>query len=485
MSLPLFRYTVWGVALIGCVLLGVSIPNHDFYVDEAFIGEYAYFFARDGYVHSAFWEGFLRQDEYVVLHHHLATWSGAAMIRLWGVHLWSVRLVSLFSGAAIVFLVWRLTKRHWQWNTDQTISAIAALLLMPSFFYHVQCFRPEVQTAAFGFMSFYALLLVVFRLTSSAGKHWVMLCLAGAAAGAAMLTHLSGCMYAGAGALMLAKERRWMDALIFSCCAILVFAPYPIDVLLHYDLAVLQTSHSQAQAKFSFSFVTPFINLFNEQQRFFRKPQFIVVSVFAIALVASTWRNPSSPRQFLRWYFAALFLVLGVMLEDKRDYFALYAPWLALIIADALPDIFFQRRFVKIICACCAIVFIGYGLYFQGKDATYKESVSALNREITRTIPDGARCLAPLNVMYEEIGRLHCIAFSQAFATMDGDRPTITLGSLKHFCDIRKIEYVIMNRFGEERDVIADAETQAIALDSAFTTLRRTPDYWLLQRRHN
>lgn len=483
MNTKLFRYCVWGLAFVSIVLLLVSIPNHDFYVDEAFIGEYSYYFARDGFVHSTFWEGYLRQDEYVVLHHQFATWSGAAMIHLLGVHLWSVRLVSLSAGLIILSLIWRLTGQYWRWETEQRVLALVVLLLIPSFFYHVKCFRPEVETAAFGTVSFYALWVALMEEKKSERKRIVAIMIAGLAAGAAMLTHLAGCMYAGVGLFLLLKERRSLWVIIFSVCTLLVFSPYPIDIWLHRDLALLQASQPQAQAKFAFQWWTPLLHLLNEQQRFFRKPQFIFTSVLCLVLVAVTWRNKSPRRTFLRTYCAALVVVLGVMLEDKRDYFALYAPFLALLIADEAPDIWSKGRTAKILCCVCAIAFVGYGLYFQVTDALHKENVSELNHEITRSIPDGARCLAPLNLMYNEIGRLHLVAFSQAFATLEGDRPTITAGSLKHFCDIRAIDYVIVNRFGEERDVIADAETNAAMLDSAFRTISRTSDYWLLQRR--
>lgn len=472
-------------AAFGAALLALSIPYHDFYVDEAFIGEYAYFFARDGYVHSHFWEGYLRQDEYVVLHHHLATWSGALMLKLFGVHLWAVRLVSLLSGGVIMVALWQLTTRSWRWQKQQAILALAALLLIPSFFYHVKCFRPEVETAAFGFLSFATLFVGLMHEQISKQKRTIAVILAGAFAGAAMLTHLAGCMYAGAGVLMLLRVKRWQSTALFACVALVVFSPYPIDMWLHADLARLQASQPQSQAKFLWHWWTPLQHLLDEQQRFFRKPQFIMVSVFSLALLVATWRNPSHLRRFLRWYCAALFVVLGVMLEDKRDYFALYAPFLALLIADAAPDVWSKGRIAKIVCGICSVAFIGYGIYFQITDALHKENVSELNRDITQSIPDGARCLAPLNLMYNEIGRLHLIAFNQAFATMEGDRPTITAGSLKQFCDIRAIEYVIVNRFGEERDVIADAEKHAAELDSAFITLQRTSDYWLLQCRKN
>jgi 4-amino-4-deoxy-L-arabinose transferase-like glycosyltransferase len=483
MNTKIFRYCVWGLVFVSIILLLVSIPNHDFYVDEAFIGEYSYYFARDGFVHSTFWEGYLRQDEYVVLHHQFATWSGAAMIRLFGAHLWSVRFVSLSAGLITFFLIWRLTGRYWRWEIEQRVLALAVLLCIPSFFYHVKCFRPEVETAAFGLLSFYALWVALMEEKSSERKRIFAVSIAGLSSGAAMLTHLAGCMYAGAGLFLLLKERRLLWVSIFGVAVLLVFSPYPIDVWLHRDLAFLQASQPQAQAKFAFQWWTPFLHLLNEQERFFRKPQFIFTSVLCLVLVAVTWRSKSPRRTFLRTYCAALVVVLGVMLEDKRDYFALYAPFLALFIADAAPDIWSKGRITKILCGVCAIVFVGYGVYFQATDALHKENVSELNREITRSIPDGARCLAPLNLMYDEIGRLHLIAFNQAFATLEGDRPTITAGSLKHFCDIRAIEYVIMNRFGEERDVIADAETNAAMLDSAFSTIRRTNDYWLLQRR--
>jgi MFS family permease len=379
--------------------------------------------------------------------------------------------------------LWRLTTRYWQWQGQRVIIALAALLLIPSFFYHLKCFRPEVETVMFGFMSFTGLCGGLLYKPYSHKKRILAITFAGAFAGAAMLTHLAGCMYAGAGAVMLLRERNWRGVVLFLGAALIVFSPYPIDMWLHADLTRLQASQPQSQAKLLWQWWTPLLNLANEQQRFFRKPQFIVVSVLSLVLIASTWRNPSPVRRFLRLYIGTLFFVLGVMLEDKRDYFALYAPFLALLITDAAPDILRQRLRTQILCGVPAMVFIGYGLFFQVNDALHKEHVAELNREITRSIPDGARCLAPMNVMYNELGRLHLIAFSQAFASMEGDRPTITAGSLKHFCDIRGIEYVIVNRFGEERDVIVDAKNNAVQMEAAFTTITQTPDYTLLRRK--
>lgn len=490
--------------LVGVVLFGVSVPQHDFYVDEAFIGEHAYFFARDGYVRSEFWTGFLRQDEYVTLYHRLAVWSGALSLKTFGVHLWALRLVSV--GSAVVtalVLVWQTIRRG---RGEMATTVLALWLLMPTVFYHAKCFRPEVQTAMFGVLSFAALSILFTNGGETVARTSSIYAVcagasAGASAGAAMLTHLAGVMYVGAGLLLLVWLKHWRTAWWFALSAALVFLPCVVDVATHWELFRQQSTDPQAASKLRWTLVVPFANLLSEHERFFRKPQFIIMSCAWLVALVLTWRTGSFALLLLRRYTLLLVLVLGVFLQDKRDYMALYAPFMALMIAEALwqfpawgkrqptdepPRTSQGWRLVPAFAICA--VFVGYGLWFQVHDAFWrKEDVVRLNAAIQQHIPKGAWCLAPMNMMFEAIGQHHLVAFSAAADVWHGDRAYTSVQAAARFCDRFGVQYVVMNRFGEEREVLVDAEQQPLQraeqAEPAFQTIAKTDEYWILKRR--
>ena len=127
-----------------------------------------------------------------------------------------------------------------------------------------------------------------------------------------MLTHLGGAMYAMAGFMVLAASRQWRASLLYAGLAALVFLPCVVDIALHWELFRIQTSNPQAQSKFAFTALTPIMNLLNEQQRFFRKPHFIVMSLVWLASLWATWRVQSDFMRLMRRYTLVMTLTLGV-----------------------------------------------------------------------------------------------------------------------------------------------------------------------------
>jgi uncharacterized membrane protein len=489
-----FQGIALALLVIGIVLFAWSIPQHDFYVDEAFIGEYAYFHARDGYVHSEFWRGFLRQDEYVTLYHRLAVWSGSALITLFGAELWALRLGSIGSGlVTALLLAWwarRFVRGSWADAWTGTVVALAAWLLMPTVFYHAKCFRPEVQTAMFGLASFCTLSTPLLgRMPQNNGRLIMLSALSGGLAGTAMLTHLAGVMYAGAGVLLLLTSRHYWLAGIFIVVCTLAFSPCMIDIVRYWELFQIQIANPQAQSKLAWTPLTPLWNLLAEQQRFFRKPQFILMSCTWIVALLLTWRTASREERFLRTYTFLLILILGAMLEDKRDYMSLYAPFMALTIASGIHAGLEQwsglQLWKRVAVSLVIWIFVGYGLVFQVQDATWaKEDVASMNAAIGRYIPKGAWCLAPMNMMFNQIGRVHLVSYSAVADVWNGDRATTSIEAASRACERLGIEYVVMNCFAEERECIVDAAKRASILDSAFTTVAHTNEYWILRHRH-
>ncbi len=101
LSVATLRWALWGVF----ALFAIEAIRHPLHADEAYIGEYTYFLVRDGYVHSDFFKGELRQEERFVVYHYLFVTVGSVFIKLFGFHLWTLRAVSWLSFGAICLLL--------------------------------------------------------------------------------------------------------------------------------------------------------------------------------------------------------------------------------------------------------------------------------------------------------------------------------------------------------------------------------------------
>ncbi|RLD83452.1 MAG: hypothetical protein DRJ02_12930 [Bacteroidetes bacterium] len=51
-------------------------------IDDAWIGEHAYWFTKDGYVHSELMRGINHKEEHLVVHHKLFNQNGVHLLKL-------------------------------------------------------------------------------------------------------------------------------------------------------------------------------------------------------------------------------------------------------------------------------------------------------------------------------------------------------------------------------------------------------------------
>jgi hypothetical protein len=116
------------VCLCVMLLFAASVPHHSFNDDEGYIGEHAFFLARDGYVHSNFFKGISHQEQYLVVYHRLFVAAGSWSIKAFGFSIHALRAVSLVSVVVLMLLLAAYMRHCADGSTTEV--ALALVLLM-------------------------------------------------------------------------------------------------------------------------------------------------------------------------------------------------------------------------------------------------------------------------------------------------------------------------------------------------------------------
>ncbi|MFH1516933.1 MAG: hypothetical protein ABIH17_03540, partial [Pseudomonadota bacterium] len=128
----------WGLLLV------ISIPCQRPHIDEAWLGEQAYFFAHEGVIRSEMFRGYAHQEEVILITHKLFIVLGGLSVRLFGWGLVQLRLLSLLCGLFVLVLIGQHLRRgHVDHPLLSSRIAPLALLAMPLFFRFTNYFRPE------------------------------------------------------------------------------------------------------------------------------------------------------------------------------------------------------------------------------------------------------------------------------------------------------------------------------------------------------
>ena len=439
--------------LIPLLLLALSIPGAPMHIDEAWIGEQTWFLARDGYVHSNLFEGLAGSEGLLVVYHRLFVFAGSMAVEMFGWGLGSLRIVPLLSGLALLAAMAYYMRRRVGASPAITVAALAILLLIPIIFYHFKIYRPEMTMAFLGFASY--MLLERFE---RGGKWWHA---AGSAAlaGLAALAHLYGLIFIVAGIAMLIRMRRIGWAALFALAAAIPFIPYLLDIASHYDLFQAQISNGIAAKKTSFTWITPFTNLLEEHKRLFRRAEIIPISILFILALFIDWKHRVRENRLFYEYTILLVILTGALVSDKlvTRYAIPLLPFFSIAVASALGGILRGNeicRPLRIGFLALLAVFAGYGIYHQiGEAFGEKQDVAALNATIAARIPAGERCLAPMNMVFDEAGNYTLVGLYLA-RKEHNDR--LILGDAIRFAEEHRLRYIIMNRFATNEERIDD-----------------------------
>ncbi|RYF86727.1 MAG: hypothetical protein EOO03_11455, partial [Chitinophagaceae bacterium] len=186
--------------------------------DEAWVGEYAYWLHKDGYVHSMLMQGYYLHEKHVLTHHYLFLRVTTPLLYLLPWSIFTLRIIPVVFGLLTLVLMMQFASRDLRWNRQHVWLVAAVFLAIPVVQEFFTYYRPEFMLSAFGFASFWIL----------SRKHEKALYMipAGLLAGFAMLSHLNGMVLVFTGCIMLLWHRQWAGFFVFGFSAFVGFLPY-------------------------------------------------------------------------------------------------------------------------------------------------------------------------------------------------------------------------------------------------------------------
>jgi len=432
-----------GVGLL--VLAGltlVSLVHRSVYIDDAWLGERAWWLAREGTVRSVLFGDILDYGERMFVFHKLFALSGAAFVGLFGWSLYTLKAVSLVSFLAFLGLLWRYCRRF----EPSGVFAVATLILLAHGLVarHVFIYRPEIMLMAIGFGSF--LLLRSFLEDGHPGG-----LLGGAVlAGLCVLTHLDGLTFIAAGVVLLLVRHRPRPAVVFALVASAVGALYVADAALAGRLPTLwrQLLTDPVLAQRFPDAGSRLASVLSEHQRYFHSRAEIAFSVLVLLVLATTARVSGLRKSPVVPFALALAGSLAVLAPDKQAFYAIpILPYLALLTAEGLvmglPRV---GRAGQVIVAVVVWVYVANGAVHLGRIIATNEDAVARNRALASHIDPGATVVATLPFIFDEIENRTVLGLESYWVRSGWGRAPIPPDEL--FADARRrgARYVIMSR---------------------------------------
>jgi hypothetical protein len=484
-----------GLLLIIGLLFAYSLVNRFPDIDDAWLGENAYWQSKIGYAKSELMHGITQQEVRFLPNHKLLTLEGAGFIRMFGFSLVTLKAVSL--AWLIIFLVIfhryackRLLSPQEFW--------LAVLLLMSNamIFQYAFVFRPEIAVMTLGFISY----ILLEKALGKPQKEVLWVVLSGIAAGLCVSTHLNGIIFLGAGSLLLVWNRRYLQGIIFGASALPAIALYFYDFTPAYNFGfwwyqlnetpAFDRAHDLPAALYYLK------NLGTEHLRLFHSPEVISLSVLVLALVVALYRPLKAYRTLLRYTFL-LVIILGLFAVHKTPkYMMLYMPFLALIIVLSFrhllnKDLAASKIFNSFTYKQVAPVFIGLLAacltlnIASDVPVAFRKYDPEANRRLVETCitakTDTCRIVAPMTFIFNEIENFRSIQGDLCYTELQKNDSTVYGKGFLERTTRYGTDYIILtgefiHRLG------ADRLTGQDLADARFTVIRRQDGLLILQK---
>ncbi|MCB2207371.1 MAG: glycosyltransferase family 39 protein [Bacteroidetes bacterium] len=385
--------------------------------DDAWIGEYAYWFAEDGYVHSELMRGINSQEVNFVVHHKLFNFNGALFINLFGFSLYTLKAVSLLYFVIFLLLFYFYT-RKWKklFNRNDFWLSLLIIFSFPWIFKFAFIYRPEIMLMTLGFVGF---ILLESFLAGKKNVSW-QLFLAGVFFGLSMSTHLNGIILMAAGFFLLILNKRYSAVIVYGIGVLLAFSIYFYDLTDAQSIALWKHQFFESPSLDSLhkgaAWLKPVANLLNEHMRYFHNLKIIIFSTFLIAIIIIGYKYLSTNHTRLFQFAILIAIITGVVAMHKsRHYFLLNFPYMVLLIVLTIKAIYegkitvFKKgepKQIKGLLFVLFIIFVGVSTYFNIQLSIQKFS-SDQNRELAKKYTSGntthMKIVAPMTFIFNEI----------------------------------------------------------------------------------
>ncbi len=437
-------------------------------IDDAWIGEHAYWMAEKGYVKSELMHGITMQDIRHIVHHKFFTLNGALFIKTFGFSLFTIKSVSLLWLSIFLLVFIGYVRR--KLGIEAAWFALLIVISNALIFQYSFVFRPEILVMTLGFLSY----LFLERYMKGEEKY-IFLIVSGLFAGLAAASHLNGLIFMAAGAVLLLVKKRFKAAILFSLFTLPAFSVYFFDFTSRYDIHywLYQINDSPALHKSTIlpSSIAFLGKIFNEHLRFFHSPKEISFSLLFLFMLLINYRN-LKPEGNLMKYLLLLVIFLSLLaVHSTSKYMLLYLPYMVLIVLKSFHSFYLNRhnplslRWGLTTVGAYRSSLVLLGLYFVinmvwNTGIAIKKFDPGRNRQLTLKHmghhTSNLNILAPMTFIFNEIGHFKRIQSDLSIVEMQKAGEKLSGPSLLNYADSLQIDYLIItdeyrSRFGIDR----------------------------------
>jgi hypothetical protein len=369
------------LAGITLIAFTISLLNRYIYIDDAWLGEQAYWFLQDGIARTETIKGFQGWDEHLFVYHKATILTGAILLGIFGWSVESLRLFTLVIYLIFFFVFFRFFKNNKTiFTSGQFVVAAFIIFFNPLTLLYSYTFRPEILVALLGFSSFLFIDLFIVK-----SPKYIYVIFSGILAGLAILFHLNGLVFAVSGFLVLILLKQVKPAFIFGLFAGITASLYFIDLWHpgHFQAYLNQLNNWPVAHAENYSSGNiwdwagnVFLKLLNEQQRFFWSYKVWGISTLFILALILEWKKIVKIKRHLLIYLFILIVSLNFLGSQIAErYLIYYFPYMATIIAIMLVDLrtkakgWIQGMAISLLLlqtVCVGIIF--YDIFDQNDD---------------------------------------------------------------------------------------------------------------------
>jgi hypothetical protein len=430
--------------------------------DDAWIGEYAYWFARDGYVHSELMRGITMQETNFVVHHKLFNFNGALFIKTFGFSLHSLKAVNLMYFIIFMVLLGFYTLK-WKkiFNKNDFLFALIILFAFPWIFKFAYLYRPELMLMTLGFVGF----MLLEKYLDTKEEKWGSLFLAGIFFGLSVVGHLNGLILAISGFLLLLVNRKFSAVFIYGSGVLIAGSIYFYDLTDAASITLWKHQFFESPSLDSLYegpvWLKPIVNLLNEHMRYFHNFKIIVFSVLLITSIITGYKYLVKDHTRLLQFALLVAITTGfIAIHKSRQYFLLNFPYMLLLIVLTLKSIregkittykIGKPKQIAVVFFLLFLVFLTTSTFLNVKLAVQKFSASE-NRELAKKYAGGMeanmKIVAPMTFIFNEIEHFEQIQGELCYTELQKLDSTIYgKGFLKYANDFDRDLIIVTPRY--------------------------------------
>lgn len=382
--------------------------------DDAWLGEEAYWLAKDGIVRSELFRGFLHNGEQIFNHHKLHIFLGSIIIKLVGWSVYGLKSLSLISLAILIVLMRKFFKQNYK--DDQSDPLFYTSLFFVLFSAHIIEFsflyRPEVMVSLFGFASFYTIRNhqnLTFARTAMAGL-W---------AGLAFLSHLNGLIFVASGFCFLLLNKKLNQAILMGIVSVGIMSVYGYDIFISGDNLDKYLIQMKALSDSKGNFNHLLFNILDEHKRMFHSINEIGLFLSCLLLIFIPFRQLRAKVSSDLNYTLILAFFFVLIIPDKTvKYIVLILPFLAILMSSGLhllADDFSEKRKKIILAAMGLFMLVGLGqsLAFFLKNKNVPEANAVLASVIQKnTDSENPKIACEMPFIFNEIDHFDMLAIA-------------------------------------------------------------------------